>query len=56
MSNTAVVEESAEIVAARVRYRASIGGVSHEEFVAAKVALVELSTGRSMSAEEIDYL
>lgn len=56
MSNTAVIEESAELAAARARYRAAIGGDSHEEFVAAKVALVELGTGRTLSGEEIDYL
>ncbi|MFC9360420.1 hypothetical protein ACFTZB_28095 [Rhodococcus sp. NPDC057014] len=56
MSNTAIVEGSAELDAARARYRASIGGDSHEEFVAAKVALIELGTGRTVSEEEIDYL
>lgn len=56
MSNTAIVERSAELDAARARYRASIGGDSHAEFVAAKVALVELGTGRTVSEEEIDCL
>ncbi|MGW4339213.1 hypothetical protein ACWEK5_41410 [Rhodococcus koreensis] len=56
MSNTAIVGGSAELEAARARYRASIGGDSHSEFVAAKFALVELGTGRKVSDEEIDYL
>jgi len=56
MSNTAVIEESTELAAARARYRASITGDSHEVFVAAKVALVELGAGRKLSEEEIDYL
>ncbi|MGW4339710.1 hypothetical protein ACWEK5_44055 [Rhodococcus koreensis] len=56
MSNAAIVEGSAELDAARARYRASIGGDSHSEFVAAKLALIELGTGRTVSEEEIDYL
>ncbi|MFD6062713.1 hypothetical protein [Rhodococcus wratislaviensis] len=53
MSNNAVIEESTELAAARARYRASITGDSHEEFVAAKVALVELGTGRKVPEGEI---
>ncbi|MDF3313701.1 hypothetical protein P3H15_53515 [Rhodococcus sp. T2V] len=56
MSNTAIVKGPAELDAARARYRASIGGDSHVEFVAAKVALIELGTGRTVSEEEIHYL
>ncbi|MFC0449255.1 hypothetical protein [Rhodococcus jostii] len=56
MSNTAVVEESGELTAPRARYRASIGGDSHEEFVAARITLVEVGTGQKVSEEDVDYL
>ncbi|MDF3312166.1 hypothetical protein P3H15_45175 [Rhodococcus sp. T2V] len=56
MFTTAIGLGPAELEAARARYRASIGGGSHAEFVAAKVALVELGTGRKVSEGEIDYL
>lgn len=49
MSDTAI-----EI--ARTRYAASINGDDHEEFLAAKSTLIELSTGRALTAEEIVYI
>ncbi|WP_180279685.1 hypothetical protein [Rhodococcus qingshengii] len=50
MSDTATLE------AAPTRYTAAIKGDGSAEFVAAKVALVELFTGRTLDAEEIAYL
>lgn len=57
MSTTKTTEVSAEnLAAAQARYSAAIADGDHDEFVAAKVALVELWTGRRLSEEEIAYL
>lgn len=41
---------------ARIRYSKAIAEGGHDEFVAAKVALVELATGRTLTGEEIAYI
>lgn len=44
------------IEAAQARYFTAVTEGDHDEFVSAKVALVELSTGRKLGAEEIAYI
>ncbi|OFV72766.1 hypothetical protein [Rhodococcus erythropolis] len=44
------------IEAARVRYFTAVAEGDRDEFGSAKVALVELSTGRKLGAEEIAYI
>ncbi|WP_099698735.1 hypothetical protein [Rhodococcus qingshengii] len=57
MSDTITVKADPEALeAARTRYSDSIKGDDHQEFVAAKVALVELWSGRTLDSEEIAYL
>lgn len=41
---------------AHTRYAASVYGDDHEEFLAAKSALIKLSAGRALTAEGIAYL
>lgn len=58
MSSTGRKAEMSDttIEAARTRYTASINGDDHEEFLAAKSALIKLQTGRALTAEEIAYI
>ncbi|MDH6284492.1 hypothetical protein [Prescottella agglutinans] len=46
---------SEEIEQARERYQAAIGGTNHDEFVAAKRHLVELTAGRPLTDDEVAY-
>lgn len=41
---------------ARVRYSEAVMAGDRDEFVAAKVALVESFSGRTLTAEEIAYI
>ncbi|BCN46562.1 hypothetical protein RE9431_48180 (plasmid) [Prescottella equi] len=47
---------SKEIEQARERYQAAIGGDDHDEFVAAKRELVELTAGRQLTDDEVAYM
>lgn len=40
----------------RANYSAAIASGNREQFVSAKVALVEATTGRSLTADEIAYI
>lgn len=44
------------IESARTGYVASVNGDDHEEFLAAKSALIKLSVRRALTAEEIAYI
>lgn len=58
MSSTAASAEISDttIESARTGYAASINDDDHEEFLAAKSALIRLSAGRALTAEEIAYI
>lgn len=45
-----------EVAEARTRYRSSIGAGDHGEFVAAKKALIEILTGRTLTEDEVAYM
>ncbi len=40
----------------RANYSDAIASGNHEQFVSAKVALVEATTGRTLTADEIAYI
>lgn len=44
------------IEALHADYAAAIATGNHATFVSAKVALVEAKTGRTLTADEIDYI
>lgn len=55
MSDT-ITNTAAPIHELRASYRGTIVSGSADEHLAAKVALVEASTGRTLTADEIAYL
>ena len=44
------------IESARIGYAASVNGDDHEEFLAAKSALIKLLARRALATDEIAYL